>query len=82
MQAEESVSHSYMKLKDHDLYWLLLQESTRSLPNCCLILLNPDLFVNIFIILWDGILAEFEPKDADHDQEQDEEFIFIPTCHY
>ncbi|KAG2126349.1 uncharacterized protein EDB93DRAFT_1109683 [Suillus bovinus] len=36
--------------------------------------LNYDLFANIFVILRDGILAEFEPEDADHDQEQDEEF--------
>ncbi|KAG2115678.1 hypothetical protein BD769DRAFT_1673021 [Suillus cothurnatus] len=33
--------------------------------------LNYDLFAKIFVILRDGILAEFEPKDAD--QEQNEE---------
>ncbi|KAG1759637.1 hypothetical protein EDD22DRAFT_955715 [Suillus occidentalis] len=35
--------------------------------------LNYDLFANIFVILRDGILAEFEPEDADHNQEQNEE---------
>lgn len=44
--------------------------------------LNYDLFANVFVILRDGILAEFEPEDANHDQEQDEEFVFIPTSHY
>jgi hypothetical protein len=37
--------------------------------------LNYDLFANIFIILQDGILAEFEPEDAD--QEQNEEFVLF-----
>ncbi|KAG1857769.1 hypothetical protein F4604DRAFT_1931249 [Suillus subluteus] len=35
--------------------------------------LNYDLFANIFVILRDGILAEFKPEDADHNQEQNEE---------
>jgi hypothetical protein len=37
--------------------------------------LNYDLFAKISIILQDGILAEFEPKDAD--QEQNEEFVLF-----
>jgi hypothetical protein len=37
--------------------------------------LNYDLFANIFVILRDGILAEFEPVDAD--QEQNEEFVLF-----